>query len=339
MSRFTDIFKRNQINPRVEGLEYGLMSWYIQSRRYADAYLWMVLKKIFGGIRNVRFTCSEDNDRVKYIINWFDSNATTLLWCMWTYGYIVVGIDERNRLYIPKYSEVKKDQNGNVIGYDIVIYSDTYRFDRKSDFSILKEHIGELDTLKNAESFLTSTYGVLSIISGAGMPINEGEKEDILKKLRDNSGITRDKFQFAIFNKPVNVQSVNLPIKDLALDERIKNELMLIAGYFGVPYDLIPFSGKSTYANQEQAVKSFYSDCISPLAEILLSVIRYIIKKSPSLLVPSESVSFTIDNVPELEDDSTERVEYLGKVADLIGKCRELNIPTEELEKQFIDIE
>lgn len=345
MSVLDKIFRRNQINELPAMGSIGLNNWWNPLRKkYGDAYSWLVFNKIFGGMKNVAFCYDQmalkldasDRDGalkdLDKIVDYLNTNADLLLWMYWSYGYIVTAKNKKDRFVVPDYSKLKRDPSGRILDYDVVLYSETYRLDHKSDFKTIEENLNNLDDLKNSQNYLTTSLGALAVMSGKATPIGQAEKKRFLEDLKKNYGTTSDKYQILLTANEVSLQQLNLPIKDLQLSEGIKDEIKFLAGYFNVPYDLIPFSGQSTYANQEQAVVSFYRNCIAPLAEVLLEVGRYLIKmnKGGLTLVPSDVLTFRIDNVPELADDRTADIEYKIKVAELLKAVHDAQLDIDE---------
>lgn len=331
---------KNNINRVPEAFaNVGGISLGIANRRYADAYLWLVFNKIFEALRNVRFYADNVGENyeqeMKDLCGFLDTNINNIVWEWWNFGYVAIDVDANGRLYFPEVNRLRFDKNRNITNCFAAIYSNTYIFAAKSSMQILRENIKNLDTIKNGQDYLTRSFGALGILSSKTNPMYDDDKEAFQRKLKKDYGISDDKYQILLFDTDVNFQKLDLPIKDLALDERIKDELKLIAGYFGVPYDLIPFSGASTYANQEQAVKQFYSGCISPLAEIALKIGRYIMKKKKTLFVPSELLTFTIDNVPEIEDDREKEIDYKNKLVDLVVKMEGAGIDATEIREKL----
>jgi hypothetical protein len=316
----------------------GLSLVNLRHYRYADAYLWLILNRIFAGLKNVRFTAGErwdTNDRVKELTKWLDVAAPLAVWLWWHYGVAAVTFDAHNLPHLIGKDGLKFDRDGLVVGAKCAVYSPQYIFERRSHFAIVAENIANLDRLKNAEDYLTTSLGALGIISGKGAPIYKEDKDQFNKDLKKDYGITSDKYQILLFDSDVNFQQLNLPIKDLALSDKIKEEIKLLAGFFNVPYDLIPFAGASTYANQAEAVRQFYSTCISPLAEVVLQLGREIILNTHNFLMPADYLTFTIDNVPELADDRTAEIEYKLKVADLIKRMKEAGLDTTKYEEDL----
>lgn len=326
--------KTNTINEPPERNVQGFTPWAsgnTNGKKYSDAYVWSVLNLIQRGIKNVAFYDASsdrrvDNKSAKMIVDFLNLNATAMVWCKWKYGYIVIDRTAKG-WKLADYSTIKTDSNGAVVGHDDVWYSDTYRHEGKTDFSIIRTNVTNLDTLKNGEDYLVRTFGAFGILSGKdSLPITAVDKDNFLKRIKRTVGITEDKMQFEVFQNPVTFQQVDFKVKDLELTERVHEEVKVIAGYFGVPYDLIPISGASTYNNQQEAVRAFYANCISPIAEMLLEVGRYMIRKSSNVLISSDSLTFRIDNVPELADDRVADIEYKTKVAEFVKACNDAGL-------------
>lgn len=325
--------------PRAIATMTGLMP-HLGKLKYSDAYLWMIFRKIFDGLANVQYVVeTRDNgyDKLERVAASLTSNIKTIVWLWWNYGYVIINKEKDGRFTFPDYSKLRKDKQNNIIleKWQVAIYSDSYIFSRRSDIEILANDVLILDIFKNGLDYLTRSLGALGILSAKDLPMTEEDKDDFNKKLKEKYGITQEQFQIILSSTPMDFKQMVLPIKDLALDERIKDEVKILAGYFGVPYDLLPISGQSTYANQEQAIRQFYSNCISPLAEIGLALGRQMVKEDRGLLIKSDKLTFRIDNVPELEDDRTASVEYKLKVAELTAKLREQGLDTTEYDEQL----
>lgn len=347
------LFNRNKDNKdvantinRVPGqFSTGLWVWGGNAlKRYSDAYLWLILNRIFSGIDNVRYCYDGDVEEAKLneLALFLDVNIKNIIWECWQWGFVCIDYREetingkvRRVPYFPKYEDLKFDRERNVVNRPVVYYSPWYIYEGRSAFTILAENLDNLNRIKNSDDYLTTSLGAIGILSGNGFPINDADKDEFLSSLKGSYGTTSDKKQILLMSSDVKFTQMNLPIKDLALTDKVKEEVKLLAGFFNVPYDLIPFSGASTYANQKEAVRQFYGNCISPLAEIGLTVGRYMMRRMKGVLVPSNRLTFRIDNVTELEDDRTADIEYKLKVADLIKKMKEAGLDTTEYEEQL----
>lgn len=334
-----DMFKRRKSSNSVNHVQrFGAINFFssmIGQRKYSAEFLWMVVSRIFRGLQNVCFDFSNDmaTDKVKMqisdLLRYLNNNMTTLVWQLWHNGVIALDIDQRGRWYSVDYNDLQFDGNGQVVNYVYVLYSEPYMFLRKTDILLLKETLNALDVYKNSDIYLTKTFGAFGILSGSEMGINAADKEELQQQLKDRAGTTEAKDQFIISNSPLNFSQIDFKIKELQLPDKVKDEIKVVCAHFGVPYDLIPMSGQSTYANQSAAIVDFYRSCISPLAEQILSLARYIILKR-YVNIPTQAITFRIDNVAELADDRTATVDYRLKVADLAAKMRDLNMQLPE---------
>lgn len=322
----------NSVNekPTIGDNLYGLNLFGGKNGAWSDAYIWTVLQTIFNGLRNVQYTFPNDNDNK--LENFLTNNLIYMIWLYWSYGYIVVGIDKRGNYYIPNnYGNLRKDSNGAIVGYECVYYSDKYRFENKSDFRVIKTILNELGNYKDALQHLTNNLGAIGILSGQNLPINPQEKEQFVENLKAKYGINSDKNNILITTMPLKFDLMQFPVSQLGLDEKVKDCYTLICNYFGVPVDMI--FGNSTYSNAEQALKNFYSNCISPLAEIVLEVGKHLIKMQANTLIPSDKLSFRIDNVPEiLESVRVVDNEYVKQLMENINQMKQLNMDTTKLE-------
>lgn len=309
----------------------NFFSSYVSRKKYSDVYYWLVISRIFRGLQNVCFDVSQEvgSDKIKTqlsdLLRFLNNNLTALVWQLWNNGFIVLEIDKNGKWYYVPFDNIQTNGNGAVINHDYVLYSEPYMFLRKTDVTLLKETLGAIDVYKNSDIYLTKTFGAFGILSGSEMGINAADKEEIQEQLKARAGTTEAKDQFILSNSPINFSQIDFKIKELQLPDKVKDEIKVLCAHFGVPYDLIPMSGQSTYANQMAAIVDFYRSCISPLAEQILSLARYIVLKK-YVTIPTTAITFRIDNVAELADDRTAMIDYKLKVADLAKRMSELNI-------------
>ena len=309
----------------------NFFSSFVSRKKYSDVYYWLVISRIFRGLQNVCFDVAQDvgSDKVKMqlsdLLRFLNNNLTALVWQLWNNGFIVMETDKNGKWYSVPFDKIQTNGNGAVINHDYVLYSEPYMFLRKNDVTLLKETLGAIDVYKNSDIYLTKTFGAFGILSGSEMGINAADKEEIQEQLKERAGTTEAKDQFIISNSPINFSQIDFKIKELQLPDKVKDEIKVLCAHFGVPYDLIPMSGQSTYANQTAAIVDFYRSCISPLAEQILSLARYIVLKK-YVTIPTTAITFRIDNVAELADDRTAMIDYKLKVADLAKRMSELNI-------------
>lgn len=317
---------------RLSGQAWGAQLWYGAPLvgKYSDVYFYSIINKIFNALKNCRFVDNSDTPFVTDVKDFLDAEIIHLVWNYWKDGIIVVEYSDRTYKVIDKY---RKNSFGEVIVPTnkewYILYSDLYLVKRTSTFDILKNELFFMDKLGSALDFLTSTYGSVCLISGNTMPVSDQEKEELNLQLKTSLGITADKNQFVISqSKDLKMDKIDFDVNGLALDEKIKDQYLLLADYFGVPKNILSLDTDSTYENQKAALKRFYSDCISPLCEIVLSVGRMIISRS-NLLVPSTDLTFVFDNVADI---STEN-EFVESVKNLLEIAKDESLSLDSREK------
>lgn len=343
MAIFTN--KKNQVNQPAPLSVVGFNPWTngLHHTIYADMYIWMVIRQILRGMKNVNFFFdnydtqdTKVQGKMDRLTKYLNTNINVLLFAKWRKGFIVIEKDPVNGGYrLADYTRIRMDKDGRVQGHNLVWYSDIYTFQRKGDFEVARALFDDIDIVKNGDDYLTRNLGAFGILAGKGLPINAADKENFLKKIKKNIGISSDRMQFEVFTNDVSFQQVDFHLKELDLQGKLISDIKALAAFFGVPYDLIPFSGQSTYANQKEAVQQLYSNTIKPTAEEILELGRYIIKKDTSLHIPSDHLVFEVQNVPELKDDRNTKIDYNLKVVDFLAKCKEMGLEIDQT--QYID--
>lgn len=312
---------------------------------WAAAYWWCVAGTIMECLNNAHYYLDGDrtDKRVERFCRFAEANMATMWWMYDHTGYIVVGYDkERSVFYFPDQLQLQKAtrQDGTISpeAFDLLYYSPEWLYTRRAPFELLKVHLNNINRTKASEAYLADNYGALLFVTSEGAPINPKDREDILQQLHARYGSGADKEQVVLSPKSVDLKTHTFPVKDLDFPGRVNEELKLIAGYYKVPYDILPLSGASTYANQEQAVRSLYRNCLSPFCEKVLAIGRRFMRDQGTLRIPSERLTFRFDNVPELADDRTADIEYKLKVADLVTRMKAAGLDTTQYEQQLKDV-
>lgn len=343
--KFIDIFRRNRYDARAHEandlLRTGHAGFYFAKRKYSDVYLWLVVNRIFGGLRSVRFYNSSPlkNEDVDALCDFVMKNAEALVWQYWDKGYMV--IDVSNTASPELVINPKTTDGGHVFepagSRYAVVYSPEYQMQGLSAFKILQNEFKTIDTLRSGDEYLTESLGALGIISGKEMPMTPAEKEAFLGEVKKKVGITPDKFQFLIATGAISYTPIAIPVADLNLRGKVTETLKLICDYFSVPFDLINFSGASTYANMEQAVKLFYSNCIAPIAEQLLLLIRHAVKLDTSLFVASDNITFGIDNTDIATTEQKATLATLETALKVLALADQSGIDTTEARERIAE--
>lgn len=335
-----DRFRRNNVAPPMElkiGNAYNANAvqenlanmvlpyqWTMKfgDRDYAKAYLWAVVQRIFNAMKNVTYSTKKSSIIANGICQFVERNATLLQWSLWENGYAVIFYDKDFNYRLPYPNELRFDAKRTVTNKRcVVLYSDKYAMQRRTDFGIIKPELERINTYTNADTYLSANPAPLAIISGEGVPMNPKDKEELNRKMKKDYGLHSDDFQFMWSNAKLNVDTIDLPIDKLKLTEKAKMSLEFLCQYFCVPIDLV--FGKSTYANMEEAKKAFYRDCIMPISEGLLKLARMLFVVVSDEIIPSSNITYTITNAPEVNNtlsavcaERTAYLDYLIKLSD-----------------------
>ena len=330
MKRALKLFARNADNhaslPMGSGVNvWGSAEWFRSPLvgKYSDTYFYTITNKIFSALHNCRFVDNSDTESVTELCRFLEREIVHIVWNYWKNGIIVCEENKDGWLIIDHY---KTDKEGLVEVPSkknwIIVYSDLYKVKRLSTFEVIQSELGYMDRIGSAEDFLTSTYGCVNLITGTTMPMSVAEKEELNKQLKTSLGTTADKDQFVISQaKDLSVNHIDFDVKGLGLDEKMKREYLLLADFFNVPKNILSSDTDSTYENQRAALRRFYSDCISPLCEVVLELGRAIIVQGADL-VPASSLTFTFDNVPEISSEA----EFVSEVKALLEIVADTNL-------------
>lgn len=290
-----------------------------------------ILNQIWRGISNITF---EDMSKGKSltpeaIVNFIDDNAVLLVNQYNRLGYICVFYNKERKYWIPQDSDIKFDLNGRIINkYAVVLYSPQYQSERSSLYKLSFPIIAEMNKIAGSDSYLTETLGCFGILSGKDMPLTNAEKENLQKGMSEQYGIADDKYKFMITNNPVTFTQVDSKIRELGFQDKIKTLYKYLANLWGVPLPLL-FDDASTYNNVKEAKLYFYSNTIRFYAEILLKIARELLTASQEF-IPQSTLTYRLENVPELETTLSAACEERGALLDYLLKLREAGMDVDE---------
>ena len=111
----------NTINEVPSQFSTGLWVWGGNAfKRYSDAYLWLVLNRIFAGLNNVHYYYTTENADAELLelARFLEVNITNIVWEWWQWGFVAIGIHETKKdgkivkePYFPKHEALKFDKN------------------------------------------------------------------------------------------------------------------------------------------------------------------------------------------------------------------------------------
>lgn len=187
--------------------------------------------------------------------------------------------------------------------HSVDIKTDGYLFGR-SNIDGLQFPISNLQSNYETDNVLTRKYGSIGIFSkenqsvDAAMSVDEGEEEKLRVKFENEYGLALKDKQFIFTTVPLKFTPIALPIKDLMLSERRKENTRPIANAYKFQMAIL-YSDESKYDNLFEADKIIYRKILIPMwnqyYELMNSLLKT--KEQGKVLKPSWS------HIEELKQD------------------------------------
>ena len=348
MGLFNNTNKKNaiQINEvkKFVGCGFDFFGYHKKGfKPFADTFLQMCLNQLYNGVSNLTFETTRKSVVASNICFFIDNN-TTLLVNMWlSKGYICIMFNDRGDYRFPEQNELRFDQYGRILNVNAVaIYSPIYQIRRKSYFQVAKPILDLIDNLSNTISETTNTMGVLPIISGQSIPANPQFKKELSESMSKDYGWGSDQLKYFLSQTELNVDSIDMKVKDLELRDNLESAFKYLLDYFEVPVDLV--IGNSTYANVETARLYFYESTVRKYGEIMLKVARALLTASPEML-PQNTITYRITNVAGVDRSLSDKCKERNAYLDTLLKLSQAGVDVEadlmklhsDLQKDYIE--
>ena len=175
-----------------------------------------------------------------------------------------------------------------------------YDFFGKSQFALLDSIFNNIDTGLTAQRAITKILGQFTIFNKEvtkdnerAMPMTNAENEGLVNKF--NTLFTGKNVGTAVdfVNANLKRDTILFPLDKLQITDQVTFNILIIAGVVNVPYDLIPLTGKSTYANQEAAKQYLRANTVNGIAENMLELGKKILTEK-TRLVPKNAIDFRV---------------------------------------------
>lgn len=300
-------------------------------------FLQLITNRIFNALQNVTWQTNEINYLGGDIANFIDRNEQLLMWSYWANGYAVLIMENSGIIRLPRQNELRIDANGYIVNKNaIVVYSNPYITQRTTHFQLCRPILKNLNSLLNNSNYVVENLGALGILSSKAVPLSPAAKQELNEKLIKDYGLGDNKFRFILTNQEMNYTPIELPVKDLELYEKVREDVNWLCNFFGISPDMI--LGQSTYNNSAEAVKAFYRTCIQPIAETLLQLGRAAFIYADTELKPSTIITYRVTNVPELNTQLSTECAEKAAYLDLLMKLEQTGmVDTSEKVRELYD--
>lgn len=298
---------------------------------FAAFFLQLITNRIYSGLQNVTWQTTEISYLGMDVTNFIDRNEQLLMWSYWSTGYAVAIVEDSGVIRLPKRNEIRLDSNGYVVNKNaVVVYSNPYVTQRTTHFKLIQPILKNINANLNNSNYVSENLGALGILSSKAVPLSPAGKEELNTKLQKDYGLGEEQFRFILTNQEMAYTPIDLPIKELDFNGKVKDDINWLCNFFGISPDMV--FGQSTYNNSAEATKAFYRTCITPIAETLLQLGRTIFIYMDTELKPSSVLTYRITNIPELNTALSSESEEQMKYLDLLQKLNETGyVDTEAL--------
>lgn len=127
------------------------------------------------------------------------------------------------------------------------------------------------------------------------------EKENVQQEFQNTYGLQAGKHQVGVTSAPVDFIKTAMSIKELQPFDETEADAKAIYAVLRVPEHLCPTKDKSTYANADADMKSFYGDTIIPEAN------AFALKWTNFFKIPSRYIYANFSKVAILQEDQKQK--------------------------------
>ena len=165
--------------------------------------------------------------------------------------------------------ELGRDYDGTGI---VTVLDDVYRSTGKTMRETLRPHLDMLNTVNDSDLNLIMNYGAMGILSPENSANSDGvlsekNKEELQDEYQKRYGVRFGRWAVLITRQPVKFQRIDLPIKELELNEKRKAAMASVLQFLNIPKELHAMFESAKYANRNEAELDMYSNCVASWCE------------------------------------------------------------------------
>lgn len=309
MSALGNKFK-NFFSPQIQKISIGDNEMREQWRsvfskiglgNYSDAIVKMVLSPIFDELKKVEFYAEDSySKKLEPVVNFLNNNYATLYKILFTQGFAALKVD-KGIITFDHLAYLNKTNNFEVsVSNPISVKTFELDFFSRSLSDLMSEFLENINTGLTAQKAMTRTLGQFTFFSKAKegvneriVPLTDAERKNFEDKFNKIFSGTDVGASVYFTNANLKRDTVQFPLASLGINENVSFCILILAGMMNVPYDLIPISGKSTFANQEEAIEYLRTHTVSGIAENFLELGRKA-AKSISITIPNKALDYRI---------------------------------------------
>lgn len=346
---YFEFYNARKHTPYVYGID-RFASGERTCRPFAEADVQSVLMMISNRLQNVVWQVKPEALAMGEIFDFLHENALRILLKMFYDGMVRIDLHDPFR---PRFAgECREDEWEEYEERDIVtVYDEIYKIEGRTRAQVLRPHIDMLNTVNDSDLNLIMNYGAMGILSPENRLTTDGyldekQVEEIQKDYREKYGLKFGKWALLITRTPVKFQKIDLPIRELELNEKRKSALAELLQYMNIPKELHAQFESAKYANRNEAELDMYGNCVTSwawvftkIAEECYTVIRRDGWKNKIQYPAKVDIWFDVVGVPALQEAQwQEKV----KAREELAMWRELRVEMPEraeyIEERINDI-
>lgn len=245
-------------------------------RPFAAADIQAVLMMITNRMRNVVYQSDPEFIVVGELFKFLSKNALAILLKFFYDGEVVLDISNPYKPRFIEDVEHRKEVNERDL---VVVLDEVYKTTCKTRAQVLAPQIELLNVVNDSDLNLIMNYGAMGILSPENSARTDGYLDDdqvaeIQKDYREKYGVRFGRWALLITRNPVKFQRIDLPIKELELNEKRKMALADILQYMNVPKELHAFFDSAKYTNRNEAELDMYGNTVTAWAWVFVEIAR-----------------------------------------------------------------
>lgn len=237
---------------------------------FANADVQSVLMMISNRMRNVVYDCDVKYLATESIFRFLNENVLNIIIKMFYDGFVEIDMSEPLSPVFSENSDCREWRDDEVI---VRVYDEVYITTGKTRALTLAPQIEFIDVINDSDLNLIKNYGAMGVLSPESSThadgfIDDKDRKEMQEEYRKSYGVTFGKWAIFISRQPVKYQPIDLPIKQLELNEKRKVAIAEILQYMNIPKELHAFFESAKYVNRNEAELDMYGNTISAWASL-----------------------------------------------------------------------
>lgn len=259
--------------PVISGIDH--LAWPDRDcRPFAYCDLLSAIKMITDRMRNAEFNAAVNGTSVEFaatekLEKFVKDNRLRIIMSLFDEGAVTFDVRDP---YEPRFlgdEELGRDYDGTGI---VTVLDDVYRSTGKTMRETLRPHLDMLNTVNDSDINLIMNYGAMGILSPENSQHSDGvlsekNKEELQDEYQKRYGVRFGRWAVLITRQPVKFQRIDLPIKELELNEKRKSAMASVLQFLNIPKELHAMFESAKYANRNEAELDMYSNCVASWCE------------------------------------------------------------------------